>query len=157
MARAATTTAISDLTESLLKQLKRNTAAGVLTAWLGLQPVPASRPRVSRWGTYYSKTYATWRKAAEEIAQGFEPGETLTGPLVVVTESIIQPARTSKLDYPRGDVDNYTKGPLDVMTKATDVWEDDNQVVVSLAVKRFAEDNEEPGTKIHWFEMETNE
>lgn len=153
MSRQKTTTAISNLTESLLETLRGTASAGVLTAWLGLQPVPASRPRVSRWGTYYSKTYATWRKAAEEIMQDFDSGERLTGPLVVITESLVRPAKSTKLSYPRGDVDNFIKGPLDVMTKSTDAWDDDNQVVASLSVKRFIEDDEEEGTRIHWFEL----
>ena len=43
---------------------------------LPLTPVPASRPRVTRWGTYYGKRYTQWREEAENLV------EVLDQPLV---------------------------------------------------------------------------
>jgi Holliday junction resolvase RusA-like endonuclease len=108
----------------------------VVTITIPLNPVPASRPRVTRWGVYYSKKYQEFIDAAKEILE--ESKSQLTGPLVVVVESHITRAKTSKLKWPRGDVDNYAKGPLDVITKFSKVWKDDDQVVGLWTSKRFA-------------------
>ena len=46
--------------------LKKGSKKHVPLTLLG-QPVPASRPRVTRWGTYYGKNYTRWRKAADDL------------------------------------------------------------------------------------------
>ncbi len=122
--------------------------------FMGVEPVPASRPRVSKWGTYYAATYKNWLKAAGLAIAKWNPGRVATGPLVLVMEVICTKARTSKLTFPRGDIDNFAKGPLDVITKSEKVWSDDNQVVGLIAFKRFAEPGEEPGTRIEILELE---
>lgn len=124
------------------------------TFFLGVEPVPASRPRVSKWGTYYAATYKNWLKAAGLAVAKWNPGRVARGPLVLVMEVVCTKARTSKLEFPRGDIDNFAKGPLDVITKSEKVWHDDNQVVGLIAFKRFAEPGEEPGTRIDILELE---
>lgn len=104
-------------------------------------PVPASRPRVTRWGTYYSKTYTKWMKAA--VAEVVVASAALTGALSVTVYAICERARTSKLQFPKGDCDNYAKGPLDVLTKKQ-YWGDDKQITHLVVRKRFAADGEDP-------------
>ncbi len=120
-----------------------------------INPVPASRPRVTRWGTYFNKTYANWKKIAEEQAKEFLFIEKFKYALFVVTvESVIQKARTSKLSTPTPDVDNLAKGPLDAITKAQTVWADDKQIVGLLTTKRFALADEEPHTQVTVYRAE---
>jgi Holliday junction resolvase RusA-like endonuclease len=152
--RTTTTAAITEVLSGYLSNMRRRAGAGLLTFILNLSPVPASRPRVGRFGTYYPKTYEKWRAEAEKQAAAFEIPETLTGPLHVLIENVVAVPKTSKLDYPRGDVDNYAKGPLDALQKATDLFADDNQVVLLTVAKRFAEPGEEPSTTLHVYELE---
>lgn len=73
--------------------------------------------------------------------------------MFVIVENIVLKPRTSKKEYPRGDVDNYAKAPLDTLTKETDVWNDDDQIVAMLVTKQFTTNEEEVGTKITVYEI----
>lgn len=111
--------------------------AGVpeLSLSLWLPPVPASRPRVTRWGTYYTKTYKTWMTLAEAVipSRGLPP---LEGPLEVSVRFDCYRPKATKLDIPKGDIDNYLKSILDVLTKRG-YWLDDKQIVAVTATKQF--------------------
>ena len=103
-------------------------------------PVPASRPRVSKYGTYYGKTYSSYRKAfQEEVAEfrkGFRP--LLSDQLRVGATFLVKKPKTSKLSYPRGDIDNYLKALFDSCNEL--VWRDDVQVTeLGEVVKKFAD------------------
>lgn len=130
----------------------------MLSLWIGGQPVPASRPRVSRFGTYYSKTYSRWIKDSWQYVDSFDAVPT-DRPVIVMVECIFEKAKTSKLDYPNPDLDNLEKGPLDQINKLhkTDptkgIWEDDRQCVFLVGAKRFAEPGEEPGFRIWYTEL----
>ena len=110
---------------------------------LPLDPVPASRPRVTRWGAYYGKRYTEFRKRGNEILANLStlvlsPSNADLFPLYGVLEvtaifNVVKP-RTSKLSIPRGDVDNYFK-TLDICNGI--VWGDDQQIKVLHAIKRF--------------------
>jgi len=152
--RAATTTKISELSGAFLRLLGKFARAGVLSGTLAVAPVPASRPRVSRWGTYYSKTYQRWKTTAETLAQDIKAAK-VTGPVCLVVEQVCALPKTSGRDYPQGDFDNHAKGPADALTKAQQVWADDDQVVACLVTKRFAKPDEEPCTNLWWCELET--
>lgn len=119
---------------------------------VSLDPVVASRVRVTRFGTFHAKPYATWITQAKKLI----PEGTLSihknKPLIAVVESVVTRARTSKLVFPRGDVDNFAKGPLDVITKVGGYYDDDNQVVMLLTSKRFAEYGEEAHTKVELYQ-----
>jgi len=128
-----------------------------LALTIPLNPVPAARARISRYGrgAYYPKTYANWKRQAQlYLPQGVkEDLDTRVWPakrqhLVVCTEFIIKKARTSKLTTPKGDLDNYTKAAWDAVTKSYGVWNDDDQVVLGLEHKRFATEEEEPRTEL---------
>jgi Holliday junction resolvase RusA-like endonuclease len=114
--------------------------------FLPVNPVPASRPRVTRWGVYYGKKYTQWRKDVEKYLSTIIHEQNLTGPLCVLVENFVLKPKTSKKTHPRGDVDNYAKAPLDAVTSHTEIWGDDDQIVCLLITKQFTED--EPGTQI---------
>lgn len=109
---------------------------------LPLNPVPASRPRVSRWGTYYGKRYNEFRKRGNEVLAELvsSPSNSdlfpLSGRLEVTAIFNVLRPRTTKLSVPRGDVDNYFK-TLDICNGV--LWDDDNQIEIAHAVKRFAD------------------
>ena len=151
---AATTSTISKIVVSLREWMTRQATSGFLAFFLRVAPVPASRPRVSRWGTYYGKPYQKFIKEAQPLADAFE-GVPTDRPVMVLMETIVKKPKTGKLAYPRGDVDNFAKGPLDVMTKAECFWGDDNQVVGLMVFKRYAKPDEEAGVLVEWFELPT--
>lgn len=62
------------------------------------------------------------------------------------------PFKTVSRDFPRGDVDNYAKSVLDLITKREEIWHDDNQVVTLYTTKRLAV-NEEPHTFVYIREL----
>lgn len=142
----------SDLSRSLALLVKRVREcvagdASPAAVLFRVNPVPASRPRVTRWGTYYGKLYKAWMEAVADVAKENPPGFSLpTGPLFVINENVIEKPRTSERQYPRGDVDNYAKAALDAITKNKLAWGDDDQVVALLTIKRFASPGEQPHT-----------
>ncbi|MQB00215.1 MAG: RusA family crossover junction endodeoxyribonuclease [Actinobacteria bacterium] len=119
-----------------------------------LAPVPAARPRVSRWGTYYPKTYRTWIAEAGALLMPLKKRAVITEESVsVVVHSVARRPANPVRGYPRGDVDNYTKAALDIVTKSQLIWKDDTQVTVLLSTKRYVNDDEEPYTYI-WATLE---
>lgn len=116
------------------------------------KPVPASRPRVSRWGTYYGKTYTTFRDEAARLLADCK-GST-SAPLAVITELVLPYPKTSERLYPRGDNDNFEKAVWDAVTSCKGVWEDDDQIIFNATYKRFAEKKEEPGIYLTLYELE---
>lgn len=102
-----------------------------------ISPVAASRPRVSRWGAYFTGTYKEFRSAAkpivEEITKGCEPSEKQ---LYVIIGIRPTKPKTSKLKYPRPDVDNYVKAILDLCNGV--LWKDDSQITYLEADKAWA-------------------
>lgn len=119
--------------------------------FIPVEPTPASRPRVSQYGTYYTKTYTAWLNAARSALEGAVP-HALNGALSLEVEVLCTKPRTGKLAFPKGDIDNYVKGPMDVLTKVG-AWGDDKQVVRLVASKRYTESDELPGTLVRIFEL----
>ena len=90
-----------------------NTARGakhLASLTFPFDPVPASRPKVSRWGVYYGKTYKTWKEAAEKHLPAGDLDLSPTDPVLVVIIAVCKRAKTSKAAFPKGDVDNLAKG-----------------------------------------------
>lgn len=107
-------------------------------------PVPASRPRVGKFGTYYPKTYANWKKAGEDACEKV-PGKSITEePLFVLVDVVVERPKKPANEYPHPDVDNYAKAALDLITKGGLIWKDDKQVVTLYSTKRYAEKDERP-------------
>lgn len=135
----------TSLVNRLGKKLGGLLRGALFSFMLEVEPVPASRPRVSQWGTYYSKAYTKFRKEAEVELRSLPSGEPTDEPLFVVTEVICTKPRTGKLSHPKGDIDNYEKSIFDAITKAEKYWRDDRQIVGAMTVKRYAAPGEQSG------------
>lgn len=110
--------------------------------WFDTAPVPASRPRVSKFGTYYGKRYKAFRKAFQqevaEFRKGFRP---LTADRLNASVVFCVPRpKTTKLVVPRGDIDNYVKALFDGCNEL--VWRDDTQVTGLHAQKMWSDNHQ---------------
>jgi Holliday junction resolvase RusA-like endonuclease len=83
---------------------------------------------------YYPAAYKKWKELFAEIVKG--PSDPLEGPLVVTINCLVPKPRTSKLQFPKPDVDNYAKSVMDALTQI-ELWLDDCQVVDLHVTKRF--------------------
>lgn len=111
----------------------------MLKITLSGNPVPAARPKVSRFGTYYPKTYRQFRTAMDLLLRTmFKKREPMAGPLEVSIGVYVKRPKTSKLLYPMGDCDNYAKSYLDSLNGHA--WHDDRQVIKLSIFKEFAPD-----------------
>lgn len=150
---AKTTATLANPVVALWESLKRQVAGAALAFFLSVKPVPAARPRVTTKGwSYYPKTYQAYMKSAQEALKEWPHPQT-DKPVLLYVDQVVEKPKTSKLAFPKGDVDNYLKAPMDALTKAG-AWGDDNQVVAVLAVKRFADKGEASGTHIEIIELE---
>lgn len=103
-----------------------------------INPVAASRPRVGKWGAYYTGTYKDFREEAaakvyEVLGIDIQP---LSGPLAVSIELYVKRPKTTERGWPKADIDNFAKAVLDTMNKK--VWEDDSQIVSIYVTKQWA-------------------
>lgn len=104
-----------------------------------INPVPASRPRVSKYGTYYLPTYRNFQKEiAELVAKDRKKLRKTSGELEVNVICAVARPKTTKRDYPLGDVDNYAKAVLDSMNGV--LWDDDDQIVDLNVRKLYTDD-----------------
>lgn len=112
---------------------------------LHLDPVPASRPRFrvvnmksgkSFVHTYHAGRYKKFLEDAEQAIPPCDPFDQLPGHVRVEIVIHVQKPKTSKLSRPRGDLDNYVKGILDVLTRRG-YWLDDDEITVLIAEKFF--------------------
>lgn len=131
---------------------------------LPLEPCPSSRARWSvRPGTqfaspYYGKTYKQFRDAGRKFADEWKGGaHNIEGPVAILMENVCRRPKTGKKVWPRGDVDNYAKGPMDIMTDGADFWTDDDQVVMMTVVKRYTEPGEDPHVNCYYCELDGHE
>jgi len=94
------------------------------------------------------KLYAAFQQeCVRQLAEQREGCRPLEGKLVVAVQFICTRPKTSKREWPRGDVDNLLKGPMDALTKVG-AWHDDDQVQVAYPTKRYARDGEAAGVNI---------
>jgi Holliday junction resolvase RusA-like endonuclease len=102
-----------------------------------ISPVAASRPRVSKWGTYFTGTYKQFRADAKPVVLnaigGWKPTDKQ---LKVILELYPTRPKTSKLKYPRPDIDNYIKSIFDLCNGI--IWNDDVQIIEVKATKQWA-------------------
>lgn len=118
---------------------------------LPVKPSAASRPRVTRQGwAYYAKPYKTFLKEAKKRIPEDVASALLDSPLLVFCTCVAQRPKTTKLPFPKPDIDNYAKGPLDVFTKSN-VWVDDWLVEHLVASKRWSDEDTSEGVYIHIF------
>lgn len=128
-----------------------------VTIVLFVKPVPASRPRVTRYGTYYLKTYKAYRAAAHEAIPVCKEN-TLTCELGCTIEFICAKPKGTKMVSPRGDIDNHMKAILDavvgnaatrlVKCKLKGYIADDELISHADVTMRYALKDEEPCTII---------
>jgi Holliday junction resolvase RusA-like endonuclease len=107
----------------------------LLTLTVPLTPVPASRPRVTRWSTYYGKRYTEWRKQSERIVLD-APFPPIAEPISAIVTFAIPRSKTGKLMTPVGDGDNYEKAIYDLL-QSKGYIEDDRWIVSATWRKRF--------------------
>lgn len=113
-----------------------------------VSPVPASRPRVTRWGTYFPERYSQFKvdmlKLLEEMDIKEEP---LEGILEVSMQFHVQIPKSwskkKKLSKEgqycdnTSDIDNYIKAIFDSLNGV--LYGDDKQIVkIALAEKRYS-------------------
>ena len=112
-----------------------------------INPVPASRPRVSRWSTYYPKKYTKFKKDMEALTSEIEttPSEKLVS--VELEFRIMMPKSFSKKKKQglnntycsnNSDIDNYIKAILDSLNGV--FYIDDKQVVEIFARKIYGDE-----------------
>lgn len=76
-------------------------------------------------------------EASSKLA-ALAPDQPIVGPVEVEIDVLAERPKTTKLDVPKPDVDNYAKGVLDAMTYA-EWWGDDAQVVSLRITKMWTE------------------
>lgn len=126
------------------------------------QPVPAVRPKVTRWSTFYPGAYGEWLPWAKQFVRdewqyGLLEG-ALTARLVFAVDrpkshmgqgrnlGVTRPAMVAKYPFPGGDIDNFAKGPLDALKGVA--FKDDRQVTDLRASKRWTGPGEDAGVLV---------
>jgi len=120
------------------------------------KPVSASRPRISSFSTYYSKSYTAYRKETHAFLKTIAKSYPVKDKVLfeVHTEFIMyKPKRPSNPENPRYDLDNAIKAIWDAITYAKMIWKDDIQIIKCKASKRYQKDGEDYGTKITIIEV----
>ena len=125
------------------------------------KPYPQPRIKVGRFGSYYPKGHtAKWQKSAEYLrVLADKQGWVKTDRPVQVTIDTVSKlpvkmhkrvvATGKRLYKPyRPDIDNYAKYVLDCISKAGNIWVDDNQVVVLTLRDFYGLKDEAPYTAI---------
>lgn len=102
-------------------------------------PVAASRPRVTRWGTYYAEPYKSWKDEAKDEFPDYIPEtfKIIDYPVRVDIVAHMTPPGKSKLIVPKQDVDNLAKAALDACNRL--VWTDDSLIQKLTIEKRWAD------------------
>ncbi|CAB4140187.1 Rus Holliday junction resolvase [uncultured Caudovirales phage] len=99
-----------------------------------IDPMPCPRPRVGRFGAYYPSKYTKWRKAFHlELARVAGEVKPTSRAIWVDVCCVVQRPKTTKLAYPKPDLDNYLKAVLDACNGK--LWEDDSQIVLMYGCK----------------------
>jgi len=111
-----------------------------------INPCPASRPRVTRWSTYYPKKYTQFKK--DMIALTSElyitPSESLLSVNIGFYIGMPKSWSKKKKELKNGqycdnnaDVDNYLKAILDSLNEV--IYVDDRQIVEVYAKKLYSD------------------
>ena len=117
------------------------------TLTIPVEPQPAPRPRLSRRGkAEYPPQFNQWR---DDVADHLGKGEPkFLGPLAVAVEMVSKRPTRSSRDWPRFDGDNGYKAITDCITKSKTLWQDDDQIIIGLFMKRWADDDEQPHVRL---------
>lgn len=108
-----------------------------------ISPCPASRPRVARWGTYYAKNYAEFKKQCPWLIKSLyrdKPiGTAISMKAVFYMEIPASYSNKRRLSLDgqvhtsRGDIDNHLKSILDSMNEIVFV---DDALVYEVYAKK---------------------
>ncbi len=108
-----------------------------------INPVPASRPRVTRWSTYYGKKYTAFRR---EIKSLIPKMDLVRGAVMATQIFYVQMPKgwseKKKLELDgqwcnnNADIDNYEKALFDALNGRA--YHDDSQAVASNSAKFWA-------------------
>ena len=111
-----------------------------------INPTPASRPRVTRWGTFYGKKYKGFKKDMDELLENVDK-EWLEGLIFAdMTFFVGIPKSWSKKKKKlksgqwcdnNADLDNYEKSILDSLSGV--YFHDDRQIVQQQSKKIWAD------------------
>jgi len=120
--------------------------AGSVEFNIPLAPVPAARVKHSKWGAYYPPRYETFRKDCRRwLEENLEVKDALThAELEVISTFVCKRPKKPAHGYPRGDIDNFEKALYDAITSSERVWNDDVQISMVRATKRYAIGAEDP-------------
>ena len=119
----------------------------ICTQRFEINPVPASRPRVSRWSTYYPKKYTKFKKDMEALTSELKTTLSEKPVSVELEFGIMMPKSWSKKKKEElnntycsnnSDIDNYIKAILDSLNGV--VYVDDKQVVEIFAKKIYCDE-----------------
>jgi len=128
----------------------------IIELFIPVKPVSASRPRVTRYGSYYSDSYMAYRKETHSFLQSIAKNYPIKGKTLFAVHCefiCYKPSKPSNPKCPRYDIDNMEKAIYDAITHAKMIWHDDIQIVRNVNSKRYQEDGEEYGTKITIIEV----
>lgn len=106
--------------------------------------MPGRKPIAS---FYSPKEYQEWQKDAAKALKSVIAEHTSL-PVEVFVEVRATRPKTTKLFVPKPDVDNYAKGPLDVITKDGRFWDDDTQVADLHVKKRWSTEDRPTGVYV---------
>lgn len=126
------------------------------TFFLPITPKATERSRCVCRGrfpqVYTDPKYKEWREEAvpllREIARLEDFRAVRERPVRIDTEVVVRRPKTTKLDAPRGDLDNYEKGLWDAITASGGWWADDKQIVDNRTTKRWTVGEEAEGYQI---------
>ena len=117
----------------------------IITHQFDINPVPAARPRVSRWSTYYPKKYTRFKKEMEALTGELDTTPCENQVVVSLRFKIKIPQSWSKKKRlerentycnNNSDIDNYIKAMLDSLNGVYFI--DDRQVVEIFASKKYS-------------------
>ena len=115
---------------------------------ISIDPVPASRPRVARYGTYYAPRYEQYRKNLANIIARLGTTTDIYYSALRLEVTFIMPFPKSYSKKKRSDLDGdycYTKPDLDNLEKALYdamngiIYKDDCQIVEHTVRKIWGE------------------
>jgi Holliday junction resolvase RusA-like endonuclease len=121
-----------------------------------IAPVPAARPRVGKFGTYYPKKYNTFRAEFAKLIEATDLPTPRTTPCAVYLEFVCPSPKKPANPFPMGDTDNYIKSVLD-SAQGKAFFADDKQVVKVTGFKRYAAKGEQPHIRMscdEWIDTE---
>lgn len=109
-----------------------------------INPIAASRPRVSKYGhAYFTGPYKEFRGLMEALVADRFTDTPLYQDVSLEVEVVcrVKKPKTTKLTCPRGDVDNFAKSVLDSFNGI--IWDDDKNIVRLIVQKEWAAEGTE--------------